>query len=78
MKVQVDIKTATTIRTHVPWPQEPYPSIGDQVLFRRNDQTWAFRVTDRLVAMGTDPLSGAPMMHVSLTVDTEAPAGWGG
>lgn len=78
MKVQVDITTATTIRTNVPWPQAPYPAIGDGVLFRRNDQTWAFRVTDRLVAMGTDPMTGEQMMQVSLKVDTEAPAGWGG
>lgn len=76
MKTWLDIRTPTAIYTHVNWPDAPYPAVGDAVLFRRDEMTWGFRVTERLIGIGTDPHTGEPATQVSLTVDTEPPAGF--
>lgn len=76
MKTWVDITTPTSILPRIDWPASTYPASGDAVLFRRGDLTWGFRVTDRLLGIGTDPHTGEPAMQVSLTVDTEPPAGF--
>lgn len=78
MKVQVDITTPTTRRVNIRWPAPVHPAPGDAVLLRKGDLSWAFQVQKRLLSIGTDPQTQEPMQLVSLTVDTEAPAGWGG
>lgn len=78
MKVQVDITTPTTIRPNFRWTAPVHPAVGDAVLLGQNDLCWAFRVEKRLLSIGRDPMTGEPSQLVSLTVDTEAPAGWVG
>lgn len=77
METWIDITTPTSIRTHVSWPNgATYPSQGDTVLLRVGQQTWSFQVTQRLLAIGTNPQTGAPACQLSLTVDTEPPRGF--
>lgn len=76
MKTWIDIHSPTAIYTRVNWPDAPHPAVGDAVLLRQGDQTWGFRVTQRLLGIGTDPSTGEPAAQLVLTVDTEPPAGF--
>jgi hypothetical protein len=76
MKTWVVIRTPSAIYTEVNWPDAPYPAVGDTVLFRKDEQTWGFGVTERLIGIGTDPHTGGPGCQVTLTVDAEPPFGF--
>lgn len=77
MKVWIDITSPTEIFTRAEWPQGvPHPAVGDTVLLRNNEVTWAFSVTERTIGIGYDLVTQGPGANVSIKVTTPAPEGF--
>lgn len=77
MKVTLSITTPSTMHPRVLWPDSvPIPAVGDRVLFRSNEVTWAFSVTQRTISIGHDPVSRGPGTVIGLTADAAPPEGY--
>ena len=54
--MKTEITVSTNGFTQVPWPNEQHvPVIGDMIVMRHNNQTLAFKVTERVFSVGLDP-----------------------
>lgn len=77
MKIQIDIHSASNGFINVDWPEgTPVPAVGDHVMWRRQQITWSFNVTKRVMGIGTDVVDKGLMTQLSLTVDGEPPEGF--
>lgn len=77
MKIRVDINSPNSGHHDVDWPEgTPVPAVGDHVMWRRQQITWSFDVTGRVMGIGVDMANGGLMTHLSLDADSEAPEGF--
>ena len=76
METTLSITTPSAVYEAVAWPQGvPYPSAGDTVHFRKDEQTWSFEVLSRTIDIGFDPRTMQPGAAVRLRVSDPPPAG---
>ena len=77
MKLWVDIHSPTRLFLRTNWEGLVVPAIGDLVIYGNDDSSWVFKVVERSVATGRDPMNMEQRVtHVVLKVDSDPPEGF--
>ena len=77
MKLWVDIHAPNVLFTKTNWNGLVIPAVGDLVIYGRENNSWVFKVLERSISIGQDPMDDmSPVTHVILKVDSDPTEGF--